>query len=133
MSMDTIIVLIVTLLVGCLIVWMLLHSWGRHRLRGANRSAILAKLKSVRGQTDPFRRLIELDAILDDTLRRLGYQGSLGEKLQKAGPYVLSLEGVWKSHKLRNHIAHEAGLQISSAELLNAAAILERAIFRFCR
>jgi len=59
MSMEIGALIVLIILIGCFFVWMQIRSWGRHRLRGTNRSAVEKKLANVRNQTDPFRRLIE--------------------------------------------------------------------------
>jgi len=52
--------------------------------------------------------IIEADIILDEALKRAGYNGaSLGERLRSLTPMQLrSLDDAWQAHKVRNQIAH---------------------------
>ena len=53
--------------------------------------------------------LIDADALIDEILRRAGYQGkTMGERLKQIEPSDLDhLADLWEAHKLRNRIAHE--------------------------
>lgn len=53
--------------------------------------------------------IIDADKVLDYALARKGFQGSVGEKLKKAGPRFSDVNGVWRAHKYRNKLAHELG------------------------
>lgn len=55
----------------------------------------------------PKQAILDADKLLDYALGRKGFQGSLGEKLKKAGPRFSDLNSVWSAHKLRNKVAHE--------------------------
>ncbi len=57
----------------------------------------------------PRNAVLDADKLLNYVLERWGFEGSLGEKLKKAGPRFSDLNGVWSAHKLRNRIAHELG------------------------
>jgi hypothetical protein len=52
--------------------------------------------------------ILAADALLDDTLRGAGYEGTtMAERLKIVDPIQLpSLDRVWSSHRLRNAIAH---------------------------
>lgn len=52
--------------------------------------------------------IIEADVVLDEALKKFGYQGvSLGERLRDIAPTkLLSLNDAWQAHKVRNQIAH---------------------------
>ena len=53
--------------------------------------------------------LIDADALIDEILKRAGYQGkTMGERLKQIEPSDLDhLADRWEAHKLRNRIAHE--------------------------
>lgn len=53
--------------------------------------------------------VLRADALFDDILAHLGYQGTtLAERLKIVDPFKLpSLERVWSAHRLRNIIAHD--------------------------
>jgi len=60
-------------------------------------------------QNDWKQAILEADAMLDDILSGLGYQGeSIGEKLKRVqtGDFK-NLDDAWEAHKIRNQIAHE--------------------------
>ena len=59
--------------------------------------------------------VIEADNFFDHILTLLGYQGeSMGERLQKVLPeHLTGLNDVWRVHKLRNALVHDAAFQLS--------------------
>ncbi|MFA6039042.1 MAG: hypothetical protein WCV62_06190 [Candidatus Peribacteraceae bacterium] len=113
-------------------VWVLWRKWQRHRLRGSSRVRVLRGWEQAMRRQDAFRMLMEADAVLDTLLTELGYAGTLGEKLKKAGPYLPDLDAVWKAHKLRNRLAHEVGTPVPERELREALGTLEKTIRHFC-
>ncbi len=51
--------------------------------------------------------IIEADILLDETLSKAGYTGTLGEKLKSANPASFTtIQDAWEAHKVRNDIAH---------------------------
>lgn len=52
--------------------------------------------------------IIEADVILDEALKKFGYQGvSVGERLKDTAPAkLMSINDAWQAHKVRNQIAH---------------------------
>jgi hypothetical protein len=67
------------------------------------------ELMDSRNSSDWHIALLRADAILDDALRRLGYQGeTMADRLKIVDPTVLtSLDSVWSAHRLRNTMAHD--------------------------
>ncbi|MFA5821188.1 MAG: hypothetical protein WC873_03780 [Candidatus Gracilibacteria bacterium] len=55
----------------------------------------------------PAQAVMDADKILDYALSRKGVNGSLGEKLKRAGHHFSDENGIWKAHKFRNRLAHE--------------------------
>jgi len=53
--------------------------------------------------------IIEADSILDDLVKKMGYDGeSLGEKLKAADVSDFrNIQNAWEAHKVRNRIAHD--------------------------
>ena len=53
--------------------------------------------------------ILEADNMLDEMVRRMGYQGKdLGERLKAIEPSDFShINSAWEAHKVRNKIAHE--------------------------
>ena len=74
--------------------------------------------------------LIEADALLDETLKRLGYPGeSLGERSEKLTVDILpNLEEVRQVHKIRNNIIHDPTYQLNLEEAKESLAIYEKAL-----
>lgn len=104
----------------------------KQRLHGAARVRIEGQLRAAAALGDPARRVVEADIVLDHALREIGYQGTLGDKLKKAGARFRDLDAVWRAHKLRNRIAHEPGVHVSDAEAAAALRAVESAIRDLC-
>lgn len=103
------------------------------KLRGGGLSEAAKKkleqsLREAVSQQDPVRRVLAVDSVLDRTLTALGFTGSLGDKLKKAGPRIPTIQAVWEAHKLRNRFAHEHDAAPNAGEVDRAVRILEHAI-----
>ena len=74
--------------------------------------------------------VIEFDNFFDHVLTLLGYQGeSLGERLQKILPeHLASINDVWRVHKLRNALVHDAAFQLSHNQAKDVIGTYERAL-----
>ena len=74
--------------------------------------------------------LIRADALLDDTLQHMGYEGTtLAERLAIVDPTILtSAERIWSSHRLRNIIAHDPLKQFSKDTISHALIAYEHAL-----
>lgn len=94
------------------------------KLRGAMDGAV--------GQQDPHRRVVEAAKVLDAALKELGFQGSMAEKLRRAGPRFANVQPVWDALKLRNKIAHEVDARVSDRDATAAAKAFARALDRLC-
>jgi heme exporter protein D len=81
--------------------------------------------------TDLHRRILEADKVLDQTLKALGYKGSVADKLRDAEKYIPDIDDVWRAHKLRNRIAHEPGTNVREADAQKAMDAFEGAIAKF--
>jgi hypothetical protein len=128
---------IAAIVVLCAIGFIALVMFGRNlwkpKLSLGSARLIQAKWSHVQAMQDVHRKVMDADAVLDLTLKELGYQGSLGDKLKKAGKYFPDLNAVWRAHKLRNRIAHEPGTQIHPREAQEALQAIESAIAVFLR
>lgn len=71
-------------------------------------------------QESPEQAVIKADTLLNHILERLGYTGTLGEKLKKANPLFRHRNEVWFAHKLRNRVAHELNVKIPEHEISRA-------------
>lgn len=73
--------------------------------------------------------IIEADKLLDKALMEMGTPGkTMGDRLKKSSNRFTELNSVWRAHKLRNAIAHEADLEISFQQAKNALAIYKQAL-----
>lgn len=72
--------------------------------------------------------IMEADKLLDEVLGKLGYAGSMGDKLKKAGPAFTNINDVWFAHKTRNRLAHELGAKVSPDEARIVLSKFERAL-----
>ncbi len=126
--MKILLPLIVVLLIASGLVWFMILAQMRRVLRSGARAAILKAWKNVESQKNPTLKLVEADKILDEALRLLGYQGSLGEKLKAAGPRFSDLNGVWWAHKLRNRAVHDLTSAPNKEEIDRAIGMFRRAL-----
>lgn len=81
-----------------------------HRGLSAGKAArIQGMIDRVSQMPSPALQIMEYDKVLDHLLSELGFFGSVGEKLKKAGPRFSNIDAIWNVHKLRNTIAHQHG------------------------
>jgi hypothetical protein len=120
------------ILLGFAVIFLAFVAWRmrfrRARLRGAAKTRAFAQFESARKLSDPARRVVEADIVLDHALKELGYSGSLGEKLKTMGVRFSNVDAIWRAHKLRNRIAHEPGVSISDKEAEVALRAFEKAL-----
>ena len=83
-------------------------------------------------QTNPatfMTTVIEADKLLDKALIEMGMAGkTMGDRLKKCGERFSNINAVWRAHKLRNALAHEADLEISYKQAYNALQIYKQAL-----
>ena len=73
--------------------------------------------------------IIDGDKLLDKAMIEMGIPGkTMGDRLKKGGGKFTNLDAVWRAHKLRNEIAHEADCEISHKQAVNAVAIYKQAL-----
>lgn len=74
--------------------------------------------------------VLRADALLDDILQHLNYEGTtLAERLKIVDPTKLpSLDNVWSAHRLRNAIAHDPLEQHTRESLVHALRSYEQAL-----
>jgi hypothetical protein len=120
---------VVVAVIVMVVVWRMMRS---RSLTSAAQKKLLMQFESAKNQPDLHRRILDGENVVDLALRSLGYQGSFGDKLKKAGPRFSDVQGLWNAHKLRNRIAHEAGVQISAADADRAMYVFERALKDLC-
>ena len=73
--------------------------------------------------------VIEADKLLDKALIEMGVPGkTMGDRLKRCNGKFENLNAVWRVHKLRNTLAHEAGFEISYKQAHNALGIYKQAM-----
>lgn len=100
----------------------------RRGIAPAQRARIVRAWNAAKDQQDPVRRVLEADKVLDMALGACGFAGPLGDKLKDAGPRFGDLDAVWRAHKLRNRLAHEAHAEVSGKEADGALKAIRRGI-----
>lgn len=77
----------------------------------------------------PEQAIIKADKLLDHALKKAGFQGTLGEKMNKAQAVFRDNNGIWSAHKLRNRIAHEINVNISASQAQLCLKNFKNALF----
>ena len=73
--------------------------------------------------------IINGDKLLDKALTEMGIPGkTMGDRLKRCDGKFENLNAVWRVHKLRNTLAHEAGFEISYKQAFNALGIYKQAM-----
>jgi hypothetical protein len=92
-------------------------------------NAILKKLETG-DESNLKLAVIEADKILDDLLKKIGYQGeNMGERLKQLTPaQIANLEALWQAHKLRNSIVHDPDFRLTRSQAENAIKIYQRTL-----
>lgn len=100
-----------------------------------NRESYQAKFLAIENklvQTSPATWtvvIIEADKLLDKALVEMGVPGkTMGDRLKRSGDKFENINAVWRAHKLRNTLAHEAGFEISYKQAANALAVYKQAL-----
>ncbi len=78
--------------------------------------------------------IIEADTILEEMVKKMGYEGeSLGERLKAVEPSdFTSIQSAWEAHKVRNQIAHEgSGFKLSHREAKRIIGLYEQVFKEF--
>lgn len=89
----------------------------------------IMELVSSTNPSDWNMAVLRADALFDDILAHLGYQGTtLAERLKIVDPTKLpSLERVWSAHRLRNIIAHDPIQNHTKEMVVHAVGSYEQA------
>lgn len=128
MNNTLIIAGILFVLVDVIIFVLVIKKARQRKVSATGKLRIDAAWKHVLSIEDPVRRVMEADKVLDIALTEAKYTGSLGEKLKVAGPRFSDINAVWRAHKLRNTLAHEAAATVNADEAAAAVRVFERAI-----
>lgn len=73
--------------------------------------------------------IINGDKLLDKALIEMGAPGkTMGDRLKREGGRFTNLNAVWRAHKMRNAIAHEADYEVSYKQAYNALQVYKQAL-----
>lgn len=88
----------------------------------------IRELANSHNPSDWNMAVLRADALLDDVLRRLGYEGpTIADRLKIVDPTkFLSLDRVWAAHRLRNVIAHDPLEQHTRETIVHALRSFEQ-------
>jgi len=78
--------------------------------------------------------IIEADTILEEMVKKMGYEGeSLGERLKAVEPSdFTNIQSAWEAHKVRNQIAHEGvGFELTQREARRVVGLYEQVFSEF--
>jgi hypothetical protein len=78
--------------------------------------------------SDPSGAVMDADKLLAHMLDRLGYAGTMAEKLKRAQHRLKDKESLWWAHKLRNRVVHEVNVVITPNDSRRAIRAYERAL-----
>ncbi|HUC87173.1 MAG TPA: hypothetical protein VMR75_02510 [Candidatus Saccharimonadales bacterium] len=71
----------------------------------------------------------EADKLLDYALRQSGVGGeTMGERLKNSGRRFSDLDAIWRAHKVRNALAHEADFDLVPSQAREAVQDFERGL-----
>lgn len=122
LTLAGLVVLAVVVMLG---VWLKLRKRG---LSASQAEKLIMQWQSAVQVADLGRRVLETEKILDGALTLLGYPGSFGDKLKRAGPRFKHVQSIWDAHKLRNRIAHETGFTVNGSDAKRAADAFARGL-----
>jgi len=74
--------------------------------------------------------VIEADSLVDDILKASGYPGdTMGERLKNIDKtQILSIDGLWEAHKIRNRLAHDTNYFLRYGEAKRAIRLYEEVL-----
>jgi len=73
--------------------------------------------------------ILQADKLLDQALRERNFRGeTMGERMKSASKSWSNAGAVWSAHKLRNQIAHETEVNLSSSMANQALASFKQAL-----
>lgn len=121
-------IILQALVYAVIVMWIVKRLRRKRRVSAPDRARIARAWATAQSQTDPVRQVLEADKVLDMALGICGFSGTLGDKLKAAGPRFRDIDAVWRAHKLRNHVAHEAHATATQSEAASALRAMKKGI-----
>lgn len=131
--MEIILIPLAVLFLAAMVVAVVRHFQRGRLLSAADGRRLSAQMDTAEEQRDAHRKVLDGEKVLDHALRTLGYRGTFADKLKRAAPRLRDSEAVWRAHRLRNRIAHEAGVDVDGREAAGALRAFRRALEDLCR
>lgn len=73
--------------------------------------------------------VIEADKLVDDELKKLFPGETMGERLMNIDKTnLLTIDGLWEAHKIRNRLAHDVNYFLRHAEAVRAVRLFEQTL-----
>jgi hypothetical protein len=95
---------------------------------GTRWEEIMQHIESIREGEWKFA-IIEADKLVDDQLKNLFPGETMGERLMNIDKtQLLSIDGLWEAHKVRNRLAHESNYFLRHAEAVRAIRLYEQTL-----
>ena len=113
--MNWLIVTLVLLVLLYVVVMVSFRMWKRTRVSEADKKFFNQHWNHILAEGNYSNQIMQADKLLDQMLKKRGFDGTLGDKLKKASKMFSDRNGLWEAHKLRNKIAHEVGFQVTTS------------------
>ena len=125
--MNIFIIIVVVAVLG-LVATFVLARLRRKKLSSFDRKRVEKEWQHALSLTDPSKRLLEAEKVLDSALECMGVHGSFSDKLKASNSGFGNIQSLWDAHKLRNRIAHEPGFSITEKDAERGVHAFERAL-----
>ena len=97
-------------------------------LLAARWQEIMQHIESIREGEWKFA-IIEADKITDDVLKNSFAGETMGERLMNIDKtQLLTIDGLWEAHKIRNRLAHDTNYFLRHAEAVNTIRLYEKTL-----
>lgn len=134
--MDPVVIVALSIvLIAIVLAILVLVKSGKKGIAPSDQAFIKTQWKSIEGEKKSRREIsaiLNADKLLGHVLELLGYQGSVGAKLKSIGASQTltrdQIDCAWNAHKMRNRVAHEIGIKLSSKETDKTLADFKRTL-----
>lgn len=126
--MEYLLIIIVLLVVALVLLQYWLTRSRKGRWAASDRRFFEENWRKINAGTDLRHRVMDADKLLEHFLRKMDWQGSIGETLQRSGSRFSDLNALWRAHKLRNSLAHQLNRTVTAQEAQQAVNAFYRAL-----
>lgn len=100
---------------------------GKKRIPLHARGRIRSLIDHLQTIDDPTKKVLEADKVLHEALKSFGTKRSMGDLLKRYGSQLPNEQSTWNAHKLRNRIAHEPMMNVSTSDAERAVSAFIKA------